>query len=97
MAAKYPNTEPSDLYTRDFLVRVPVAFQQDSQLNQEKQHSTVRSFVVGCLSIAAMVVYQLTTNRFLTWDFNTWILVLITGVVGFALAHIFGTLFFGEK
>jgi len=31
------------------------------------------------------------------WDIKTAILVLITGVAGYALAHIFRTLFFGEK
>jgi hypothetical protein len=47
--------------------------------------------------MAALIVYQLTPIRVLLWDIRTLILVIITGVVSFALTYIFATLFFGEK
>lgn len=97
MTANYPHTEPNDLYTRDFLIRVPNAFPHDSQPNKGVQHPFLLSFVASCLSMVAMVIYQLIKIRIFSWDLKMWILVLITGVVSFALAHIFETLFFGEK
>ena len=97
MAVNYPKTEPNDLYTRDFLVKVPIAFPQDSHAGKKKRPSSVVPFIVSCLSMAAMIVYQLTPIRVLMWDIKTVILVLITGVVGYALAHIFKTLFFREQ
>lgn len=97
MAANYPNSEPNELYTRDFLVRVPNAFPQDSRPNNGKNHSIFLSIVVGCLSMAAMVVYQKSIFRVFIWDFKMWVLVLITGVVSFTLANIFESLFVSEK
>ena len=97
MAVNYPNTEPNDLYTRDFLVKVPIALPQDAHAGKRKQPSIAVPCIVSGLSMTAMIVYQLTPIRVLMWDIKTVILVLITGVVGYALAHIFGTLFFGEK
>jgi hypothetical protein len=97
MTVNFPKTEPNDLYTRDFLVRVPNAFPQDSQSSKRKQPSNVVPCIVSCFSMAAMIVYQLTPIGVLMWDIKTPILVIITGVVSFALTYIFATLFFGEK
>jgi hypothetical protein len=97
MTVNYPKTEPNDLYTRYFLVRVPIASPQDSRAGKRKQPSTVVPSIVSCLSMAALIVYQLTPIRVLLWDIRTLILVIITGVVSFALTYIFATLFFGEK
>jgi hypothetical protein len=97
MAANYPNNEPNDLYTRDFLIRVPNAFPNDSRPNKEKQHSILLSLVLSCLSMAAMVVYQQKVLRIFDWDFKIWGLVLITGIVSFALENIFESLFVDEK
>jgi len=91
MAAHYPNPEPEDLYTRDFLVLVPKAFPQDSRHNKGHRHSALLPLAVSCLSMAAMVIYQLTLIRVFAWDIKIWLLVLFTGAVNFALAHIFVT------
>ncbi len=96
MSAIYPNPESDDLYTRDFLVRIPNLLPQDSRHHKGHRLSASLPLVVSCLSIAAMVVYQLTRIRVIAWDFNIWILVLFTGAVSFAMTHIFVTLFFGE-
>lgn len=97
MTTNYPNSESNDLYTREFLVRVPIAFLQDSQTRNDKQPSIVVSFVVSCISMVGMIIYQQATIRTLGWDFRLVILVLLTGVVSFALTSIFKTLIFGEK
>lgn len=97
MAANYPNREPDDLYTRDFLVRVPNASPQDSRHNEGHHQPALLPLAVSCLSMAAMVIYQITRIRVIAWDFNIWILVLFTGAVSFAMTHIFVTLFFGEE
>jgi hypothetical protein len=97
MTANYSDSEPDDLYSRDFLVRVPKSLTQDSQPIEGRQPSPWLSLMVSGLSMMAMGIYQLATSRVFAWEFDNWILVLITGVAGFALAHIFGTILFGEK
>jgi hypothetical protein len=97
MATNYPITESSDLYTRDFLVKVPYAFPQATPPTERKQTSFLMSFVVSCLSMAGMIIYNLTPIHGIVWDIRTLILILTTGVVSFTLAHIFLTLFFGKK
>jgi hypothetical protein len=97
MAANCPDLEPDDLYTRDFLVRVPNASPQDSRHNEGHHHSALLPLAVSCLSMAAMIIYQLTLIRVFAWDIKIWMLVLFTGGVSFALAHIWITLFFSEE
>lgn len=97
MAANYTPTEPNDLYSREFLIRVPNVYPQDSPPNKGNQRSIMSSSIVGCLSMAAMVVHQLTQIGVFEWDIKMVILVVITGVVSFALTRIFETLFFGGK
>jgi hypothetical protein len=97
MAANYPNNESNDLYSRDFLIRVPNAFPQDSHPLKEKQHSNLLSLGVSSLSMAAMIVYQQSKFHVIVWDFKMWVLVVITGVVSFALANVFESLFVDEK
>ncbi len=94
MAANYPNREPDDLYTRDFLVRVPNASPQDSRHNEGHHQPALLPLAVSCLSMAAMIIYQLSLIRVFVWDLKMWILVLFTGGVSFALAHIFVTTHF---
>lgn len=97
MTANFSETEPDELYTRDFLIRVPKAYPQDSQTTKGKRPSNVLSFVVSCFAMAAMFIYQLASIRAAGWDNKMVILVFLTGVVSFALAHIFTTLYYGEK
>jgi hypothetical protein len=96
MPLKHPDAEPDDLYTRDFLLRVPNTVPRDFHSDKGKSHSSVSSFAVSGLSMAVIAVHQLTTIRVIAWDVQLIFLVLITGVVSFALTRIFETLFFGE-
>lgn len=97
MTANYPNLEPDDLYTRDYLVRVPNASPLDSRHKEGRRHSALLPLTVSCLSMAAMIICQRTGIRDFTWDIKIGMLVLFTGAVGFTLAHIFVTTVFGEE
>jgi hypothetical protein len=97
MPPKHPDAEPDDLYTRDFLIRVRNTVQRDFHSDKGKSHSSVLSFAVSGLSMVAITVHQLATIRVIAWDIQLIFLVLITGVVSFALTRIFETLFFGER
>jgi hypothetical protein len=89
--------ESNDLYTRDYLIRVPYVQPQQKDSSRIPGFPIWVPLMLSCLSIVVMVVYLLKTNRIMVLDFSTGILLLITGIVSFAMVHIFGTIFFGDK
>ena len=96
MNIKKTNSLNNDMYSHDYLVRVPYVFPHRPYSSKATRYPIWASLLVSGISMTAIVIYRLNANRVMVLDLDDWILMLITGVVSFALARIIGTIFFGD-